>query len=155
MSGEAEACHATPRRPSTQYINTKLSPSPLCGQPQIKAFILFLPCPCKPISSLYNGISASLLLLQLQLRFWKIEWKYWIDCQKYSSVSDHPFLKLDTCDEGKAIKSWTCCSETWDCSGLLRGNPGVISWITHSWQFSEFYVLPFERILTGVKLVPL
>ena len=39
--------------------------------------------------------------------------------------------------------------------GLLRGNPGVISWIAHSWQFSEFYVLPFERILTGVKLLPL
>ena len=55
----------------------------------------------------------------------------------------------------KAIKSWTCCSETWDCVGLLKENPGVISWITHSWQFSEFYVLPFERILTGVKLLPL
>ena len=68
-------------------INTKLSPSPFCGQPQIKAFILFLPAPAN----------------QFHL------------C---TMVSVHR------------------------CFDFEIFSP-------------EFYVLPFERILTGVKLLPL
>ena len=72
--------------------------------------------------------------LPLQTNFISVQWfqciaaltsfkilKNWINCPKYyilSSVNDHQFIKLDTCDEGKAIKSWTCCSEIRDCSGL-------------------------------------
>ena len=113
MSGET--CQATSAlhtiyiqncRLHRSVVNHKLKPS----------FCFSLPLQTNFISVQWYQCIAALTSFKI-LKNWM---KYWINCTKYllSSVNDHQFIKLDTCDEGKAIKSWTCCSEIWDCSGL-------------------------------------